>query len=79
MSEKQVINIRTDDKGLDILLKCLKLLSLHGNENRYSWINHNDVDNALRMTNMIRHGIDKGNFSEYEGLAPSKCEDGVCD
>lgn len=73
------VNIKTDDKGVDILLKCLKLLSLHGNENRYSWINDKDVDNALKMTNMIRHGIDKGSINKYEGLAPSKCDDGVCD
>tara|TARA_R100001443_G_scaffold96430_1_gene103239 strand:+ start:413 stop:643 length:231 start_codon:yes stop_codon:yes gene_type:complete len=73
------IQITTDDLGVDLLLKCLKMLSLHGNENRFTWIEEDDVENALRMTSMIRNALDKGEVTEYKGLAPSKCEDGVCD
>tara|TARA_R100000664_G_C2686700_1_gene92438 strand:+ start:311 stop:535 length:225 start_codon:yes stop_codon:yes gene_type:complete len=72
------ININTDDIGIDLLLKSLKMLSLHGKELQYSWIKDIDVENALRMTKMIRNGLDKAEV-KYEGLPPSKCEEGVCD
>jgi hypothetical protein len=31
------------------------------------------------MKKMINEGMENGEIIEYEGIAPSNCEEGVCD
>jgi len=70
------INIVTDDKGIDLILKALGILIMKGKESSAS---NEDVQNAHIMKKMINEGMKNGEIIEYEGIAPSNCEEGVCD
>tara|TARA_S200002703_G_C3775166_1_gene238709 strand:- start:103 stop:321 length:219 start_codon:yes stop_codon:yes gene_type:complete len=70
------ININTDDKGVDLILKALGILIMKGKDASAS---DEDIQNAHAMKMMITDGLEKGEVIKYEGLSPSKCEEGVCD